>query len=104
MQNIRDYYLAPSGDGPQAGQWADKPHRLVYDLCRAVAAMRRAFRPLVDAGALEPGDHGNDRLLRVTDAELTLACQAYNDALSVFRDVHLDTMTRHEWTFGEQSS
>lgn len=30
------YRDAVNGDGPLAGQWADKPHRLVYDLCRYI--------------------------------------------------------------------
>lgn len=32
-EEIETYRLAPSGKGPHAGDWADKPHRLVYDLC-----------------------------------------------------------------------
>jgi hypothetical protein len=31
---IADYRNAPSGIGPLANEWKDKPHRLVYDLCR----------------------------------------------------------------------
>ena len=31
-----DYRNAPSGIGPLAAEWRDKPHRLVYDLCRAL--------------------------------------------------------------------
>ena len=31
-----DYRDAPSGIGPLAAEWKDKPHRLVYDLCRAL--------------------------------------------------------------------
>jgi hypothetical protein len=34
--NTNDYRNAPSNEGPQAAQWADKPHRLVYDLCNEV--------------------------------------------------------------------
>ncbi len=33
---IHDYRDAPSGYGPLANTWKDKPHRLVYDLCRWV--------------------------------------------------------------------
>ena len=33
---VSDCRLAPSGEGSRAYDWADKPHRLVYDLCRAV--------------------------------------------------------------------
>ncbi len=30
---LKDYWNAPSGEGPLAAQWIDKPHRLLYDLC-----------------------------------------------------------------------
>lgn len=30
---LEDYRNAPSGTGPLAAQWRDKPHRLLYDLC-----------------------------------------------------------------------
>jgi hypothetical protein len=30
----QDYRIAPEGKGPLASQWADKPHRLVYDLVK----------------------------------------------------------------------
>lgn len=36
---VGDYRDAVSGDGPLAAQWADKPHRLVYDLCTQVATL-----------------------------------------------------------------
>ena len=35
-----DYRNAPGGTGPQAATWKDKPHRLVYDLCREVESLR----------------------------------------------------------------
>lgn len=35
-----DYRLAPSGEGPLAYTWDDKPHRLVYDLCGEVDTLR----------------------------------------------------------------
>lgn len=38
--DINEYRLAPSGQGPKAGQWGDKPHRLVYDLCNEVERLR----------------------------------------------------------------
>ncbi len=34
MIDTQEYRLAPSGEGEQASTWKDKPHRLVYDLCR----------------------------------------------------------------------
>ena len=36
MIRTRDYRLAPSGEGPHADTWKDKPHRLVYDLCAEI--------------------------------------------------------------------
>ena len=33
---LEDYRNAPSGIGPLAAEWHDKPHRLVYDLCTAL--------------------------------------------------------------------
>jgi hypothetical protein len=34
--DTHDYMVAPGGDGPEAANWADKPHRLVYDLCAEI--------------------------------------------------------------------
>ncbi len=42
-----DYRNAPSGIGPQAEEWEDKPHRLVYDLCREVERLRAVVDRLV---------------------------------------------------------
>lgn len=39
--NTNDYKMAPSGIGPKAAEWDDKPHRLVYDLCREVERLRQ---------------------------------------------------------------
>ncbi len=36
---IQDYRNAPSGTGPLAAEWADKPHRLVYDLASEVTRL-----------------------------------------------------------------
>lgn len=36
-EQIEEYRLGPSGIGPHADTWTDKPHRLVYDLCQALA-------------------------------------------------------------------
>lgn len=33
---LEEYRNAPSGIGPLAAQWKDKPHRLVYDLCKVL--------------------------------------------------------------------
>ena len=45
--------LAINGEGPRAYDWSDKPHRIVYDLCREIeknAAERDRLR-----GALRDG-------------------------------------------------
>lgn len=34
--SLEDYWMAMSGEGPLAYQWADKPHRLVFDLIDAL--------------------------------------------------------------------
>lgn len=33
---LEAYWRAPSGQGPLATEWADKPHRLIYDLIAAI--------------------------------------------------------------------
>lgn len=38
--HVDDYRNAPGGEGPLAGEWDDKPHRLIYDLCREVNRLR----------------------------------------------------------------
>ena len=38
--SLQDYHLAIAGEGPLALDWEDKPHRLVYDLCREIQALR----------------------------------------------------------------
>lgn len=39
--DLETYRLAPSGEGDRAGQWAHKPHQLVYDLVEVCAHERR---------------------------------------------------------------
>lgn len=40
--DLEEYRQAPSGVGPHALNWADKPHRLVYDLVRLAGDARDA--------------------------------------------------------------
>lgn len=43
---------AVNGDGELAAQWKDKPHRLVYDLCKQIEEMHeeaQAMREVVKA-------------------------------------------------------
>ena len=37
---LEDYRNAPSGIGPLAAEWKDKPHRLLYDLCTVLEQAR----------------------------------------------------------------
>lgn len=39
-----DFRHAVGNEGPLAGQWADKPHRLVYDLCSEIEATERKLK------------------------------------------------------------
>jgi hypothetical protein len=58
--------LAVAGGGPRAYDWADKPHRLVFDLCREAEALAARVAELEadHAAALE-----------------AVKAQAWNDAL-----------------------
>ena len=47
---IEDYRNAPSGIGPLAADWKDKPHRLVYDLCRRVERAEKTAPTAVALG------------------------------------------------------
>jgi hypothetical protein len=58
--DTRDYRLAPSGVGPLAAEWADKPHRLVYDLCGEVERLRDVIA--ARAALAEPGSVGLEDL------------------------------------------
>jgi hypothetical protein len=42
---IDSYRNAPSGVGPLAATWKDKPHRLIYDLCREVERLTPQLPP-----------------------------------------------------------
>lgn len=47
---LDDYRNAPSGVGPLAAQWADKPHRLVYDLASKLTQAEARVAALEKAG------------------------------------------------------
>ena len=49
-----DYRNAPGGDGPMAGQWADKPHRLIYDLCGEVERLKAVVDKLDETADCVP--------------------------------------------------
>lgn len=42
---LNDYRNAPSGVGPLADEWEDKPHRLLYDLLSALDRIDAMHRP-----------------------------------------------------------
>jgi len=41
LEAIEEYRLGVAGEGPHASTWADKPHRLVYDLVRIAKTLTR---------------------------------------------------------------
>lgn len=45
--NPQTYRNALAGHGPEAINWADKKHRLVYDLCSALEELQPAYAALV---------------------------------------------------------
>lgn len=61
MLNTDDYRNAPSGIGPQASEWTNKPHRLIYDLCAEVERLRAA---LENVNRARPVDHDKGSLLQ----------------------------------------
>lgn len=67
-----DYRNALSGQGPLAYEWSDKPHRLVYDLCNEVEALRAAASELLTAAFLLRDDPTDE-----TWAERFRSCAAH---------------------------
>ena len=47
------FRLAISDEGPQAYNWSDKPHRLVYDLCSRVEELEEYIK---NSGLIVPPD------------------------------------------------
>ena len=43
--SISEYHHAPSGKGPLAAEWKDKPHRLLYDLLGEIRYLKAASQP-----------------------------------------------------------
>jgi hypothetical protein len=41
-----ELHLAPSGAGPRAYDWSDKPHRIVYDACALIRELATALKTL----------------------------------------------------------
>ena len=46
--------LAISGEGPRAYDWSDKPHRIVFDLCREIEKSAEECDQLREAEGTEP--------------------------------------------------
>lgn len=44
--SLVNYWVAPSGLGPFAAMWDDKPHRLLYDLIGEVAKLQEELDSL----------------------------------------------------------
>ncbi len=82
-----DYRQAISGDGPLAGQWNDKPHRLVYDLLRVVDMYRQKLDVLEgkpnamthsysDLGGYEPRESEAVRIFKLNRGNFEKECRA----------------------------
>jgi hypothetical protein len=63
--SVDDYRNAPSGQGPMAYAWRDKPHRLVYDLVAEVERLRADNAALSDRIAADY-QFGNPTVNRIT--------------------------------------
>lgn len=50
--NTDEYRIAPGHEGPHGFTWKDKPHRLIYDLCREVERLQAL--PLYSAMEYDP--------------------------------------------------
>ncbi len=42
--DTQTYRIAPSGEGDQAFNWEDKPHRLIYDLCEEIELLQAVLK------------------------------------------------------------
>ncbi len=62
--SVKDYHYGPTGEGPMAYDWSDKPHRLVYDLCRALLAAHNRPTAVMAAVQAEPIREGMPPLPR----------------------------------------
>lgn len=78
--SLDDYMNAPSGIGPLAAEWKDKPHRLVYDLVKRLEAtqpqqsaappaeeLARRIAKEIELGAF--GDNWNKEHYNISKAE-----------------------------------
>lgn len=71
---LDDYWQAMGGEGPQAFQWKDKPHRLVYDLIANV---------LFYASASSPQEQPSDEELQESRQFILNAAQLWADQLEL---------------------
>ena len=42
--DTQTYRIAPGGEGDQAFNWKDKPHRLIYDLCEEIELLQAILK------------------------------------------------------------
>lgn len=60
-QETYQFRMAVSGEGPLAHQWADKPHRLLYDACSIIESEAAQRQPTQsDALQADALDFGNE--------------------------------------------
>jgi hypothetical protein len=46
--DTEEYRSAMGGEGPHAFNWKDKPHRLVYDLCREIKRIEKLREMVIE--------------------------------------------------------
>lgn len=79
-----DFRLAVSGQGCLAYQWADKPHRLLYDACSIIereAALRQS-----QTDALKKAREAFERIKNRKWNTLIQGCDAAVEAFHIARD------------------
>lgn len=99
-EDLTAYRHAPSGVGPLADEWKDKPHRLVYDLCERVEALEKFIN---DTSAISGGHilskERHDELLQA-EADVARLTREMNTARGE-RDVAWADQARAESALAE---
>jgi hypothetical protein len=93
--DTKKYREAPSGLGPLATSWNDKPHRLIYDLCAEIEELQSKMAKLVVYA-----EHAEYRLKEAKSLQgkyKRLMIRA-SDEITRLRHVHLP---RYEGKIGE---
>jgi len=68
-RNVYDYRNAPHGEGPFAGHWNDKPHRLFWDVCDIMEEMQ----PIQPTLLIHKAKHGDRHVIILSKAHESFA-------------------------------